>query len=67
MSKKGVLIYRILLLKEFFMSKYVRILMKNGQTRCAICNVPCQGFKDPFGRILCSDCWFKIFGERPRG
>lgn len=52
---------------EGFMSKCVRILMKNGQTRCSICKDPCQGFKDPFGRILCSDCWFKEYGERPRG
>lgn len=49
------------------MSKFSRILMKNGQTKCAICGEYCQGFKDPFGRILCSDCYFKIFGERPRG
>ena len=49
------------------MSKCVRILMKNGQTRCSICKDSCQGFKDPLGRILCSDCWFKEYGERPRG
>lgn len=49
------------------MKKFITILMKNGQTRCAICGEPCQGFKDAFGRILCSDCYFKVFGERPRG
>ena len=49
------------------MSKFVRILMKNGQTRCADCGEFCQGFKDPFGKILCSDCYFKKFGERPKG
>lgn len=47
------------------MSKVIKIMMKNGQTRCAICGEHCQGFKDLLGRILCSDCYFKEFGERP--
>ena len=33
------------------MSKYVRILMKNGQTKCAICGEHCQGFKETIIKI----------------
>lgn len=46
------------------MKKYVinRVLMKNGETRCAECGTPCQGIKDPRGKILCSDCYKKIWG-----
>ena len=44
------------------MKKYVinRVLMKNGETRCAECGTPCQGIKDPRGKILCSKCYKKI-------
>ena len=38
---------------------------KNGETRCASCGTPCQGFKGPDGRILCWDCYKKIWGKAP--
>lgn len=37
-------------------------LSRNGETRCACCNAFCQGIKDPTGRILCYDCYKKIWG-----
>ncbi len=40
-------------------------LSRNGETRCACCNTFCQGFKDPTGRILCYDCYKKIWGTEP--
>lgn len=40
-------------------------IKKNGETQCAYCGTYCQGFKDPFGKIICSDCYVKIYGERP--
>ena len=42
-----------------------RIRLKNGETRCAICGTPCQGFKAPDGKIICSDCYYKYWGTRP--
>lgn len=39
----------------------------NGETRCANCGAVCQGFKGPDGRILCPDCYYKIWGEYPKG
>lgn len=45
--------------------KYIKIMSKNGETRCAACNTPCQGFKGPDGKILCWDCYIKIWGKQP--
>lgn len=42
-------------------------MSRNGETRCAECGTPCQGFKGPDGRIYCWDCYYKIFGEYPEG
>ena len=33
----------------------------NGDTKCAECGAWCQGIKDPRGKILCSDCYKKIW------
>ncbi len=41
------------------------VLRKNGETICSCCKTPCQGFKDPTGRILCYDCYKKILGTAP--
>lgn len=41
------------------------ILKKNGETRCKSCGMVCQGFKDPTGRILCWDCYKRIWGQTP--
>lgn len=46
-----------------FGAKYLHA--KNGETRCACCGTPCQGFKGPDGRILCYDCYIKTWGSRP--
>lgn len=40
--------------------KLLKIIMKNGATQCAECGAFCQGFEDPRGKILCSDCYRKI-------
>lgn len=40
--------------------KYVRY-SKNGETRCANCGAFCQGIKDPTGKILCPDCYRKLW------
>lgn len=37
----------------------------NGETRCAECGTYCQGWKDPTGRILCWQCFVKIWGTEP--
>ncbi len=49
--------------KSLIRHKFVRY--KNGSTHCAICGAPCQGFKAPDGKIICADCYYKIYGERP--
>lgn len=41
------------------------ILRKNGETVCSCCKTPCQGFKDPRWKILCYDCYKKIWGTAP--
>lgn len=48
--------------KEVNNMKLLKIIMKNGATQCAECGAFCQGFKDPRGKILCSDCYRKIWG-----
>lgn len=37
----------------------------NGETRCACCGTPCQGFKGPDGKIYCWECYYKTWGEYP--
>ena len=36
-----------------------------GDTHCQECGCSCQGWKDPSGRILCWDCFVKIWGCEP--
>ena len=45
--------------------KGLSIMGKHGATQCASCHTPCQGFKGPDGRILCRDCYKKIWGKAP--
>lgn len=33
-----------------------------GDTKCAECGTVCQGIKDPRGKLLCPDCYKKIWG-----
>jgi hypothetical protein len=42
-----------------------RNIIMNGETRCAECGTYCQGWKDPTGRILCWQCFVKIWGTEP--
>lgn len=35
--------------------------------KCDECDTPTLGWKAPDGRVLCPDCYFKIWGERPKG
>ena len=35
------------------------------ESRCSNCGTWCQGFIGPDGKLLCSDCYYKIWGKRP--
>ena len=41
-------------------------MSKNGETTCAECSTPCQGFKGPDGIIYCWDCYYKKFRKYPQ-
>ena len=40
--------------------------MKPIETHCYNCGCLCQGFYGFDGKIYCSDCYFKIYEERPQ-
>ena len=35
------------------------------ETRCQECGAFTQGWYDHNGRVICPDCYYKIYGERP--
>ena len=41
------------------------VLRKNGETVCSCCKTICQGFKDSNVKIICYDCYKKIWGTAP--
>ncbi len=42
-------------------------MAKVKDTHCTKCDAHCQGFVDPDGKILCWDCYYKKWGEYPKG
>lgn len=37
----------------------------NGEKKCDNCGTFCQGYKAPDGKILCADCYKKLWGKYP--
>lgn len=39
--------------------------VKVQESKCTNCGAWCQGFTAPNGKLLCADCYYKIWGSRP--
>lgn len=43
----------------------IRIGRKVQEFKCQNCGTWCQGFPSPDGKLLCADCYYKIWGKHP--